>query len=152
MNGNRLESRPLKYLFVVARLLLGAVFVAAGAAKIFHPGEFAGLIHNYQILPDPLVNSAAVVLPWLEMLVGVLILCGWWLPGALAIADSLLLVFLVALASAAARGIDIDCGCFSVRPAASPNFAWYLARDMLFLLLGAVVTVQTLQSRGAGRG
>ncbi|MDR3567649.1 MAG: MauE/DoxX family redox-associated membrane protein [Syntrophobacteraceae bacterium] len=150
MNGNRAESGALKYLFFVSRLLLGAVFIAAGAGKILHPGEFAGIISNYQILPEQLVNSAAVVLPGLEMIIGVLLVCGFWLPGAVALADLLLLVFLAALASAAARGIDIDCGCFSVKPTASPNFSWYLLRDMFFLLLGAVVTVHT-QKTGSSR-
>ena len=149
MKRDLLQSRSVKYLFVLFRLLLGAVFIAAAAGKLFHPGEFAGIINNYQILPDYLVNGAAVVLPWLEMLVGVLILCGWWLPGAITLADSLLLVFLVALASAAARGIDIDCGCFSVKATATPHFAWYLSRDLVFLLLGAAVTVQTLKNRSS---
>ncbi|MDR3555134.1 MAG: MauE/DoxX family redox-associated membrane protein [Syntrophobacteraceae bacterium] len=144
MNSDWLKSRPVKYLFLSSRLLLGAVFVLAGADKLFHPGEFAGIISNYQILPDHLVNIAAVVLPWLETLVGLLILAGWWLPGALALADSLLIVFLVALGLAAARGIDIDCGCFSLNPTGAPNFVWYLSRDLFFLLLGGAVTAQTL--------
>ncbi|MDA8306290.1 MAG: DoxX family membrane protein [Deltaproteobacteria bacterium] len=151
MSQNRLKSRPVKYLFLLSRLLLGAVFIAAGIGKLFHPGEFAGIIYNYQILPDHLVNIAAIILPWLEMLVGLLLLCGCWLPGAIVLADSLLFVFLAALASAAARGIDIGCGCFSVKPTASPNFAWYLSRDLFFLLLGAAVTFQTLKIRSFGK-
>ena len=144
MNGAR-------YFLPASRLLLGAVFVAAGALKALHPGEFAGAVYNYQILPDQLVNSAAVVLPWLELIVGVLIASGFWLPGAITLADTLLVVFLVALVSAAARGLDIDCGCFSVKPAGAPNFAWYLSRDLFFLLLGVVVTVQTLKDSTAGQ-
>lgn len=145
MEPNRLKARPVAYLFLLSRLLLGAVFLAAGAGKLFHPGEFAGIIRNYQILPDMLVNGAAIVLPWLEMLVGVLILCGWWLPGSVSIANLLLIVFLIALGSAAARGIDIDCGCFSVSPASSSNFAWYLSRDLFFLFLGAATAVRTFK-------
>lgn len=147
MNRDWLKSRPVEYLLLLARLLLGAVFIAAGAGKLFHPGQFAAIISHYQILPDHLVNAAAIVLPWLETLVGLFILCGFWLPGALSLANLLLFVFLAALASAAARGIDIDCGCFSVNPTASPNFAWYLLRDLFFLFLGVAVTIQTLKSR-----
>ncbi|MGC8492945.1 MAG: MauE/DoxX family redox-associated membrane protein [Syntrophobacteraceae bacterium] len=143
MNHDRLESRAVKYPLLLARLLLGAVFIAAGAGKLLHPHAFAAIVSNYQILPAQLVNGAAVILPWLETLVGLLILSGIWLPGALSLADMLLFIFLAALASAAARGIDIDCGCFSVKPAASPNFIWYLSRDLLFLLLAAAITVQT---------
>lgn len=143
MSHHRLESRAVKYPLLLARLLLGAVFFAAGAAKLLHPHAFAAIVSNYQILPDYLINTAAVILPWLETILGLLILCGFWLPGALSLADLLLLAFLAALASAAARGIDIDCGCFSVKPTASPNFTWYLSRDLLFLVLAAAVTIQT---------
>ncbi|MGC9196114.1 MAG: MauE/DoxX family redox-associated membrane protein [Syntrophobacteraceae bacterium] len=151
MKTHWLSSRSEKLSLFLSRLLLGAIFLAAGAAKIFHPGQFSAIISHYQILPDSLLNLAAIVLPWIEAITGLLILCGLWLPGAVALADSLLVVFLLALASAAARGIDIDCGCFSLHPVASPNFAWYLARDLLFLVLGGVVTLRLLKSRSSWR-
>jgi uncharacterized membrane protein YphA (DoxX/SURF4 family) len=146
-----LRSRSEKLPLFLARLLLGAIFLAAGAAKIFHPGQFADIISNYQILPDYLVNLAAIVLPWIETTIGLLILCGLWLPGSVVLADSLLVIFLLALASAAARGIDIDCGCFSLHPVSSPNFAWYLLRDLMFFLLGGAVTIRLFKSRSFRR-
>lgn len=150
MKAHWLISRYEKLPLFLSRLLLGAVFVAAGTAKIFHPGQFSTILSNYQILPGCLLNLTAIVLPWIETLIGLLLLCGLWLPGAVALADSLLVVFLLALASAAARRIDIDCGCFGANPVASPNFAWYLLRDLLFLALAGAVTVQLLKSRFPG--
>ncbi len=152
MNHDRLESRGVKYPLLLARLLLGAVFIAAGAGKLLHPHAFAAIVSNYQILPEQLVNGAAVILPWLETILGLLILFGFWLPGAISLADLLFLIFLAALVSAAARGIDIDCGCFSVKPTASPNFIWYLSRDLLFLLLAVAITIQTYSKQTQREG
>ncbi len=134
------------------RLLLGAVFIAASIDKMAHPAEFATIVSNYRILPARLINIVAIVLPWLEAVLGLFILCGWWLSGAIVLANLLLLVFFGALAQAVARGIDINCGCFSVKAAASPHTLWNLARDLLFLLLGAAVTVHVFRTHSAGTG
>ncbi len=132
-----MKSRFGTYFFLSTRLLLGAIFIAASIDKIAHPVEFAKIVSNYQILPGHTANIVAIVLPWLEAILGLFILCGWWLPGAIVLADLLLLVFFGALAQAIARGIDLRCGCFSTKAAGSPQTIWYLIRDILFLLLGA---------------
>ncbi len=144
-----MKSRFSINFFLCTRLLLGALFVAASVDKIAHPAQFSEIVSNYQILPGYLANIAAIVLPWLEMLLGLLILCGWWLAGAIALANLLLIAFLGALSFAVARGIDINCGCFSVTGAASPHTVWYLARDLLFLLLGTAVMIQVLRAQAS---
>ena len=135
------------YFFLFSRLLLGLVFVAAGADKIAHPAEFAKIIHNYQILPDSLINIVAIVLPWLEALLGATLAAGVWLPGAAALANLLLLVFFSALLFNLARGIDIHCGCFTTQITGPPHTRWYLLRDSSFLLLGIVVLIQVFRRR-----
>jgi len=90
------------------------------------------------------------VLPWLEAVLGLFILCGWCLPGAAILANLLLVTFLGALSFTVARGIDINCGCFSVKAAAPQHAVWPLARDLLFLLLGATVMIQVFRARSAG--
>jgi len=145
-----MKSRLNTYFFLSARLLLGAIFIAASLDKIAHPAEFAKIVSNYQILPGYLINIAAIVLPWLEAVLGLFIVCGWWLPGATALANLLLVCFLGALAQAAARGIDLQCGCFSVKAAGSTHTIWYFVRDSLFLLLGTTVTIQAFRAHSAG--
>jgi uncharacterized membrane protein YphA (DoxX/SURF4 family) len=144
-----MKSHLSRYFFRCTRLLLGAVFIAASIDKIAHPAAFAKIVSNYQILPGHLVNILAIVLPWLEAILGLFILCGWWLPGATILANLLLLAFFGAIAQAVARGIDINCGCFSAKAAGSPHSVWYLARDSLFLLLGVIVMVQAFRARSA---
>ncbi len=137
-----MKSTAGKYLFLLTRLALGGVFIAASMDKIIHPGQFAKIIHNYQILPDYLVNMAAIVLPWLEALLGLFIIAGVWLPGAVVLADFLLVAFFSALIFNIARGIDVHCGCFSTEVTGAPHTSWYVVRDSLFLLLGLAVLVQ----------
>jgi uncharacterized membrane protein YphA (DoxX/SURF4 family) len=119
-----------------ARLFLGGVFLYACVDKILHPAEFARAVFNYQILPNPLVNLTALILPWLELVLGLCLLTGFWLPGALLWSNGLLWAFFAALVFNAWRGLDVHCGCFSSTPdpAESVPVAWYLARDSFFLL------------------
>ena len=66
-------------LTVAARIALGLVFIAAALPKIGDPPGFAKAIWAYQLVPGPVLNPMALVLPWLELLCG-LALC----PGGLA--------------------------------------------------------------------
>jgi len=123
--------------FLLSRLFLGGIFVYASCDKILHPVSFAEIVYNFQILPDLLVNLAALLLPWIELLVGLSLILGVWLPGALLISNLLLLVFFTTLLFNMARGLDIDCGCFttSIGPSSGGHMLWYLFRDGFFLLV-----------------
>ena len=101
--------------FVLVRLILGAIFIAAGIPKILDTASFAGMVYNYQLLPDVLINFVAITLPWVEVTVGCLLIVGVWLPGAVAIYNLLMISFLSALAFNVWRGLDISCGCFSTK-------------------------------------
>lgn len=115
------------------RLLIGVVFLYASYDKILHPGDFARAVYNYQILPAAAVNPVAVVLPWMELLLGVFLLAGVWLPGATALSTLLLAVFNAALIFNLSRGLDVSCGCFSTQIAGSPATWWTAARDLVLL-------------------
>jgi len=122
---------------IVARLILAGIFIYASLDKIAHPAAFAKDVYNYQILPDVLINLTALVLPWLELFLGLCLLGGIWLPGAVLTANGLLIVFLAALVFNMARGLDINCGCFSTgSEAPAMSAGWYLLRDMGFFAMG----------------
>ena len=127
-----------RVLFVLSRLFLGGIFVYASYDKILHPVAFAEIVYNYQILPDVLVNLVALFLPWIELLVGLSLIVGGWLPGALLISNFLLLLFFGTLVFNTARGLDIDCGCFttSIGSSSGGHMLWYLFRDGLLLFVG----------------
>ena len=51
----------------IIAIIIGALFVYAGAMKIFDPIGFAGDIDNYKILPWAIGVRLAFYLPWLEI-------------------------------------------------------------------------------------
>ena len=99
------------YLIVVIRILLGAVFLWASFDKIIDPSKFARDISNYHIIPFGLENIIAIVLPWLEFLIGSGLILGILVDGAVLLSGILLISFNVLIAQAMLRGFNIDCGC-----------------------------------------
>ncbi|MBI5685332.1 MAG: DoxX family protein [Verrucomicrobia bacterium] len=106
----RLETRTLAAR--TALVLLGGVYIAAGALKIADPMAFARSITDYDLLPDALVPAAAVLLPWWEVAAGALAVIGRWRAGALTLLAGMSAVFLAAGAATLARGLSPECGCF----------------------------------------
>jgi uncharacterized membrane protein YphA (DoxX/SURF4 family) len=119
---------------LVARVVLGSVFIYASLDKIIHPDFFAEAVYNYQLSPEVAVNLVALWLPWLEFCCGVLLVLGLWVGGSILILNGLLLVFLSAIAINLARGLDIHCGCFTTRGSHSMTI-FTLFRDFSFLFL-----------------
>jgi uncharacterized membrane protein YphA (DoxX/SURF4 family) len=135
---------------LLLRLLIGAVFLYASYDKILHPEDFARAVYNYQILPAAAINPVAVVLPWMELLLGIFLVIGAWLPGATVLSTLLLAVFNAALIFNLARGLDVSCGCFSTRIAGSPATWWTAARDLALLAASIYLTVSVFSPpRGA---
>ena len=126
-----------------ARIALGGIFLYASVDKILKPQAFAEAVYNYQILPEGVVNLAALVLPWVEVLIGICLIGGFWLPGATLLGTGLLTVFIGALVFNQARGIDVHCGCFSTGATAAADL-WTVARDLAFLVVSVYLTVVTL--------
>lgn len=121
----------------IARILLGAIFIYASIDKLQHPLEFARIIDAYRILPERFVIVAAVILPFLEVICGILLIAGVWIIPSLTWIGLLLIVFTAGMIQAYARGLAIDCGCFSVTGAKSGISAWTILRDGSILLLWA---------------
>lgn len=117
------------------RVAVGGFFVAVGALKAADPAAFLGSIENYQILPHTLSVAAAFYLPYLEILCGACLILRCWQAGAILLMGGMLLVFITALGSAWARGLNIACGCFG-EGGEPGRYGLALLRDAA--LLGAV--------------
>ena len=107
-----LESRGLS-LFI--RVVLGLTFAYSSWFKITDPPAFAESMWNYRILPGFLVNPLAIVLPWIELIVALALISGWFRKGAALLACVMLAIFILALGVDLVRGIAVDCGCFSAQ-------------------------------------
>lgn len=141
------RSRPL---LLAARLLMGAVFIYASFDKILHPEAFARAVYNYQILPGNLVNLAALILPWVELVIGLALVANRWMPGATLMATLLFVIFTAALAYNQIRGLNVHCGCFTTDSAAGGANGLTVARDLFFLFVSACLLLATVfQNRTA---
>ena len=111
----------------MGRLLLGAVFLYAAYTKLRQPWlVFAMAIDAYQLLPSWAVLLLARVIPWLELVLGILLLSGFLLRYVATFASGLLSVFFAVMLRSYVKGLGIDCGCFGVGEALGPIT---LARD-----------------------
>ena len=125
-------------LILLLRAVFAAVFIAAALPKILAPHDFAVAVFRYQILPYALVNVVALFLPWLELVTGwALIVAPRWRDAAFTILLGMLVVFTVAIGINLHRGIDIACGCFTLKPGARHMGWWNIGRNLALLVLGA---------------
>jgi hypothetical protein len=127
--------------YTILRVGFGLLFIWASWDKIQNPAAFAEVIYNYRVLPDLLIHPAAIILPWLEMGCGILLVIGQMIGGSLIILNGLLLIFGAVLGLSLYRGLDIDCGCFSLG-ARGERVAWQtLLRDLVLFGLGLSLMV-----------
>lgn len=130
----------------VFRIVLGGLFVYAGAVKALEPLDFAQNIRNYRLVGQELSFLAAVILPWVEILAGVFLIAGVWRRGAALTVSGLLVFFIVLTLVTMVRGIDVDCGCFS---SLSRKSGWgVLFEDSAMLLMGLYVLLSPTKKNG----
>ena len=140
---NPLDRHCAGILWAIVRCGLAIVFIYAGLMKMREAASFAASVARFQILPDVLVNAIALGLPPLEILCGAALLAGSWKRQAAFGVALLCVIFLGALASAAARGIAVECTCFG---AAEPEPIWKtLVRDVVLLAAAVAVYVRYLR-------
>ncbi len=100
-------------LVLIARIVVALMFIIVGVGKITHPDEFAREISNYQLLPILFINPLAVILPWLEVITGTMILFGIQIRANAFLVSLMLIAFTTAIIIAVAKGLSINCGCYS---------------------------------------
>ena len=107
----------------MARLILGGVLLAAGGLKVFKPTESANAVAAYKLMPTELAHLIGYALPWLEVAIGLLLIIGFMVRPAAVLSGLIMIVFIGAIASAWARGMLIDCGCFGGGGEIDPSLA-----------------------------
>ena len=116
------------------RLAVGGVFIAASPDKIIHPDRFADVVWDYQLLPAWAVNAFSACLPWVELVMGVLLITGLWLPSGALLASGLTVMFMVAVGVNLVRGTEhFHCGCFGTGQEGAAEGWGLMWRDSLLL-------------------
>ena len=139
---------------VFIRLVLGGLFLAAGLSKLGAPLKVLANIYAYQIvIPDWLANTVAHALPWMEILLGLAMLAGLWLPVTAGWIAATLIFFTILTAQAWWRELPIDCGCVdlsTLHPAlaalSTPGGA--ALRNIVLLALCAVLIRMSGEKKG----
>ena len=124
----------------VLRLGLGALFLYSAWGKILDPGAFQTAVDNYRMLPAGVTAIFAATMSMAELLVGAMFIFSKWTREAAFATAVMLVMFIIALAQAQIRGLDISCGCFSEEEKEPHAVLFALVRDVLL----AVPTVWLL--------
>lgn len=128
---------------LIARLVLAGVWIIAAWLKLPDPAASVRAVRAYQLLPEGVVPAVGYGLPFLEMVVGVLLLLGLGVRLNAVLSALMLVAFIAGIASAWGRGLQIECGCFGgggITTDAAAAYPREIARDAgLLLLAGALI-------------
>lgn len=124
-----------KYFLLLSRVILGFIFLYAGMEKIGDAEGFARTVNNYKLLPFFTINVFAIVLPWIELVCGLLLILGIKSKENALILTLLLSLFVAVIAVSLLRGLNIDCGCFGTASGTKIG-AEKLLENALLIMLG----------------
>jgi len=128
-----IRNRAVLFAF---RIVVGGLFLYAGALKIADPLGFAQDIDNYRLVPRAIAFFVALILPWVEVLAGAALIAGLFTRTSAGLISLMLVFFILLVAVTMARGLDVDCGCFG---ALSRKAGWGLILEDAAMLFMAVL-------------
>jgi len=158
-----MQSSPLtlrRAVIWIGRLLLGGIFLYAGYAKLTYPNHhlwpyfmlkfsiranlstFAFQVESYKVLGPAGSAFVAHTLPFVEIVLGLLLLIGWKFRIWSAMVTAILLGFLTLVTRAYLLHMDINCGCFGTP---EPLTLMTVLRDAALTALALATTIFAFQ-------
>ncbi|HXM99686.1 MAG TPA: MauE/DoxX family redox-associated membrane protein [Candidatus Dormibacteraeota bacterium] len=158
-----MQSSPLNFrrtVLWIGRLLIGGIFVYAGYSKLFLPNfmpwppfalrfslstnlsNFAVQVDSYKLLSPTGVFFVAHLLPFAEIILGLLLLIGWQLRIWASLITMIMLGFLAVVSRAYLLHMDINCGCFATP---EPLTGFTVLRDAALTALALTMTIFAFQ-------
>lgn len=116
------------------RVIIGVVFIVASVNKIIEPEYFKAIITEYKILPDIFVPLFTVILPWIELLCGMMLILNIHTQSNALIILGILCMFTIGVSINLYQGIIHDCGCFDLFGKEDISLI-VIIRDLIFILL-----------------
>ena len=111
---------------LLSRLTLGGVLFVAGYLKVDKLEVSQMAVRSYELLPIPIANFLGQTLPFFEVVVGLLLILGAATRAVAALGGFTMFIFIIAIAQAWVRGLNIDCGCFGGGGTVDPGQTRYL--------------------------
>lgn len=138
-------SRAQPWGSLVVRLGLGGIFLVAGWLKVGDLAASGRAVNAYQIMPYDAAMIVGAAQPFVEIVVGLLLIVGLATRLAAWAGAIMMVAFIAGIASAWARGLNIDCGCFSkggqLPPGVIPNYLPEILRDVAFLAMAIFLII-----------
>lgn len=130
---------------VVIRVLIGIILIYAAIPKLSFPERFLNTVMMYNIAPSGVNILIAATLPWLELLIGVCLILGIAVQGAIAASAGLFITYSVALVSVHHRGLAFDCGCFGTMSGHSSTLdASVIGRTVVLAVVASALAINDL--------
>lgn len=151
MTGRRSRWQKSAHLvLLVVRVGLGCIFIASSLSKIRQPYDFLGSIYGFELVGPKMGILVAMVLPWLELFVGICLVGGVLLGGALLVSIAMGAMFTFVVGSAIYRGLDISCGCFNPADTSAIGYSTLIrAVVILFAAIAAYLLILTTRQAGS---
>ena len=111
--------------------------MVSSLGKLLSPYQnFLYVIQAYQVLPSWAEVAAARIFPWLELITGVFVFLGFWMPWSVRGACVLFGIFLAVVGQALARSLPLEnCGCFGEWVHLKPQMVFFMDGTSLLLTL-----------------
>ncbi len=134
-------------IFVILRILIGLLLVFSSTEKLLsHYQNFLYVIQSYEILPSSLERLTAIVFPWIELLTGLFLILGLWLPLTLKVTTVLFTIFIAILTQALIRKLPItECGCFGQAVSFPPQVTLVLDSVTFMFIVWLNVKIQKVR-------
>ncbi len=154
-----MQSSPLnlrRTIIWIGRLVLGGIFVYAGISKLLFPNthlwpmfvlkfsismniaSFAQQVESYKMISAEASQMVAHILPFAEIVLGILLLIGWRLRIWASLVTLIMVGFLTIVTRAYLLHMDINCGCFATP---EPLTLKTVVRDSVFVALALLMTI-----------
>jgi uncharacterized membrane protein YphA (DoxX/SURF4 family) len=135
------RNRHLSFVF---RIGLGVIFLISGAGKLPELAAFVDQVEEANILPHTLARAYGTALPYVEIVIGALLILGLLSRLAAGIGGLAALSFIIGNSTRLYRGLYGECGCFG--SIASLQFSTRDALIIDFALL--LIAIQILINKG----
>lgn len=124
----------------IVRLIIGGTFVIAGLLKAIHPEEFRKTLSTHGLFSTGTIHVISLVLPYVEIAVGLLFALGFKTKVTGRIIICLLILFTIEASFAFALGSAVDCGCFTTEGGGDPIGVSFFLRNAFLILASLWVT------------
>lgn len=127
-------------LLVIIRILLGGIFLISAASKIISPKLFVYNVKQYDILPPSIATMFGWSLPFLELLVGISFLLGFYSYWGAVLTIVMLISFLIAQVIVIARHQNLSCSCFGLLYREKIGLST-VCRDIILIIMATYIAI-----------